>query len=148
MLSRIFRPLVARSLYPSPLPRCLNLPIYRRSLTTTATEPPGSEPTLPSSTPAVGTTPKEPQKVTQLPYFVGRNNLENYGVYQKRKRGGNLKLTVLKKAEGDLQALKQDIRDTLQLRDSDVSLNSVTNHIVIRGHKRDEVINFLNTLGF
>ncbi|KAI1080915.1 mitochondrial large subunit ribosomal protein-domain-containing protein [Whalleya microplaca] len=153
MLSRTLRSLVARPLAPSPLPRCFILPLHVRSLTTAPpSEPSSSDPVPPNlSTPveaAAPTEPTEPQPKRQLPYFVGRNNLDNYGVYLKKKRGGNLKLTVLKKGEGNLLALKHDIRDALQLTDNDISLNSVTGHIVIRGSKRDEVLNFLHIMGF
>ncbi|KAI0862180.1 mitochondrial large subunit ribosomal protein-domain-containing protein [Xylaria cubensis] len=98
--------------------------------------------------PATIPTPATPDAPRQLPYFVGRNNLNNLSVYHKKKRGGNLKITLLKNAEGDLQALKQDIKDALQLQDGDISINGVTRHIVIRGHKHDEVLNFLHTMGF
>ncbi|KAK6953223.1 hypothetical protein Daesc_005523 [Daldinia eschscholtzii] len=89
-----------------------------------------------------------PKKRTQLPYFVARNNLNNLGVYHKQKRGGNLKLTLVKNGEGDLYALKKDIRDALQLREGDISVNMVTRQIVIRGHIKMQVFNFLHTMGF
>jgi hypothetical protein len=43
-----------------------------------------------------------------------------------------MKLTLVKRGEGDLQAMKQDIKDALELPDSEISLNSVTKHIVIK----------------
>ncbi|KAI1193748.1 mitochondrial large subunit ribosomal protein-domain-containing protein [Nemania serpens] len=89
--------------------------------------------------------PAAPRK---LPYFVGRNNLNNLSIYQKSKRGGNYKVTVLKRGEGDLASLKQDIKEVLQLLDDEVSVNSRTRHIMVKGHKRDEVKSFLHTLGF
>lgn len=39
---------------------------------------------------------------------------------------------MLKYGEGDLMALKQDLKAALQLPESEISINSVTNHIVIR----------------
>ncbi|KAI1479645.1 hypothetical protein K445DRAFT_315414 [Daldinia sp. EC12] len=101
--------------------------------------------------PVSSTTAREqegPKKRTQLPYFVARNNLNNLGVYHKQKRGGNLKLTVVKNGEGDLYALKKDIRDALQLREGEISVNNVTRQIVIRGHMKMQVFNFLHTMGF
>ncbi|KAI2466942.1 hypothetical protein F4781DRAFT_332919 [Annulohypoxylon bovei var. microspora] len=154
LLPRIFRPIAA---HPAPLSTSLTrlvLPIRTRCLSTTtieSSEPISSEPSPPlpsleSTTPS--TTEPQPEKQVSLPYFVGRNSLNNLSVYHKKKRGGNLKLTVLKNGEGDLRALKYDVKDALQLPEGDVSLNNVTKHIVIRGHKKLQVINFLNTMGF
>lgn len=68
----------------------------------------------------------------QLPYFVDRNPFNNFGVYQQRRRGGNLKVTLLKKGVGNLMALKYDIADALKLSKDDVSVNNVTRHVMIR----------------
>ncbi|KAI0468250.1 mitochondrial large subunit ribosomal protein-domain-containing protein [Xylaria cf. heliscus] len=163
MLSRFLRPLAARatSLAPTPLrPNRLNTsitalgPLCARTVATTAeAEEATSKPEITTTAAATTTTttttdPAEPKSVQQLPYFVGRNNLNNLGVYQQEKRGGNLKFTLLKKNEGDLQALKRDLGDALQLSNKDISVNSVTRHIAIKGHRRDEVLNFLRTMGF
>ncbi|KAI1805854.1 mitochondrial large subunit ribosomal protein-domain-containing protein [Daldinia bambusicola] len=109
-----------------------------------------SEPTEPASftTQTEQTEQEEPKEKAQLPYFVARNSLNNLGVYHKEKRGGNLRLTLVKGGEGNLLALKQDMKDALQLKDSDISVNNVTRQIVIRGHKKMQVFNFLHTMGF
>ncbi|OTA82855.1 hypothetical protein M434DRAFT_400878 [Hypoxylon sp. CO27-5] len=154
LLPRVLRPIVAQ---PVPLSMSLTrlvLPIPPRCLSTTtiqsSEQPDLSEPVPPSSAESVTTsiTQAEPEKRARLPYFVGRNNLNNLGVYHKSKRGGNLKLTLLKNGDGDLQALKRDIKESLQLNDGDISVNSITRHIVIRGHKKMQVLNFLYTMGF
>ncbi|KAI0838509.1 mitochondrial large subunit ribosomal protein-domain-containing protein [Hypoxylon sp. FL0890] len=132
----------------------LVLPIHTRCLSTTTIQSgeqsSSSEPIPPSSSEsdASSETQAQPEKRTPLPYFVGRNNLNNLGVYHKQRRGGNLKLTLLKNGEGDLLALKRDIKESLQLNDGDISVNSITRHIVIRGHKKLQVLNFLHTMGF
>ncbi|KAK7753394.1 54S ribosomal protein img2, mitochondrial [Diatrype stigma] len=98
---------------------------------------------IPSEEPAAPTkiiTPRKPSALTEepdlpprkLPYFVGRNPFNNFGVYQRRKRGGNLKVTLVKKGEGNLQALKHDIKKALDLRDDEVAVNSITRHIVVK----------------
>ncbi|KAI0871380.1 mitochondrial large subunit ribosomal protein-domain-containing protein [Hypoxylon argillaceum] len=92
--------------------------------------------------------PLEPNLPTTLPYFVGRNNLNNLSIYQKTKNGGTYKVTVLKNTKGQLGALRQDLKNALQLAESDINLNLKTQHILIKGHKRSEVQNFLLTLGF
>ncbi|KAI1499065.1 mitochondrial large subunit ribosomal protein-domain-containing protein [Biscogniauxia marginata] len=160
MLFRTLRPLTRASAPLSTIPTTrFLLPACARFLTTsiTTTDEPidefehAPEPAnISYSEPVSPPTPSEPEPSPprQLPYYVGRNSLDNFGVYLKKKRGGNLKLTLLKNGEGNLQALKRDVKDALQLPEGDVSVNSVTGHIVIRGFKRDEVLNFLHTMGF
>ncbi|KAI1139401.1 hypothetical protein F5Y05DRAFT_381883 [Hypoxylon sp. FL0543] len=139
LLPRILRPVLAhRAPLSIPLRRTV-VPIPTRCLSTTTTEsgeqPNSSEPIPPSSSPestAFSATETQPQDRTPLPYFVGRNSLKNLSVYHKSKRGGNLELTVVKGGEGDLLALKRDIKESLKLNDGDVTVNSVTRHIIIR----------------
>ncbi len=52
-------------------------------------------------------------------------------MYQDTKRGGNKKLTVLKKIEGDARRLKEDLRAELRLEDGQIKINHVTRHIEI-----------------
>ncbi|KAI1324497.1 mitochondrial large subunit ribosomal protein-domain-containing protein [Xylariaceae sp. FL0255] len=84
----------------------------------------------------------------QLPYFVARNNLQNLGVYQLTKRGGNMKVTLLKHIEGDVNALKEDIRVALELPLGAVIYNSTTKHLHIKGFERQRLLLFLKTMGF
>ncbi|KAI1407936.1 mitochondrial large subunit ribosomal protein-domain-containing protein [Hypoxylon sp. FL1857] len=159
LLPRALRPIVAQ---PAPLSMPLTrlvLPIHTRCLTTTTTttqsseqpEQPSSSESVPPSSPepaSSSTTETQPQEKRQLPYYVGKNNLFNFGVYHKTKRGGNLKLTLLKNIEGDLHALKRDLKASLQLNDGEVSVNSVTRHIEIKGHRKMQVLNFIYNMGF
>ncbi|KAI1385958.1 mitochondrial large subunit ribosomal protein-domain-containing protein [Hypoxylon trugodes] len=155
LLPKVFRPLAA---HPAPLSTSftrLALPIRSRCMTTStiqSSEQPTSNdippPTSSNPTESSTSTQTEPQSKIRLPYFVGRNNLNNLGVYHKQKQGGNLKITLLKHGDGDLRALKQDLKAALQLNDTDIAINNTTKHIVIRGHKKFNVLNFLNTMGF
>ncbi|KAI8948727.1 mitochondrial large subunit ribosomal protein-domain-containing protein [Xylaria longipes] len=148
MLSRSLRPLTARAASLAITPIRSNTIfglLCARTLATTTVATTGD---VKAFEPATIPTPAEPIAPRQLPYFVGRNNFNNLSVYQRKKRGGNYKVTILKNGEGDLHALKQDVKDALQLPDGDISVNSVTRHIMIRGHKRDEVMAFLHTMGF
>ncbi|KAH9905941.1 mitochondrial large subunit ribosomal protein-domain-containing protein [Xylariomycetidae sp. FL2044] len=166
MLSRMRWPIVARPLTSFPVSSHFVSPIYARRTLATSTAP-ASEPVLnpttesnattasPSSAepaetdvPTTSTRSADQNQPAQLPYFVGRNLFNNLSIYHKSKRGGNLKLTVLKRGEGNLQVLKQDLKSALQLREGDISVNSVTKHLVIKGHKSEQVANFLITLGF
>ncbi|KAI0432477.1 mitochondrial large subunit ribosomal protein-domain-containing protein [Xylaria sp. FL1042] len=140
MFSRSLRPLTSRatSFAAKPVRSSAPLgPLSIRTLTNTTV-----------LTPAAPATSPETNTARVLPYFVGRNTLNNLSVYTKNKRGGNLKLTILKHGEGDLVALKQDIKDALKLHDNAIAINGVTKHIVIKGSKRDEIMNFLHTMGF
>ncbi|KAI0849360.1 mitochondrial large subunit ribosomal protein-domain-containing protein [Daldinia vernicosa] len=163
LLHRALRRLAAPSaLLSAPLKR-LNLPIRTQFLSVSASTSSG-EPSIPSEPirpelkdPVSSTTQTEqteqaeqaaPKKPGKLPYFVARNNLNNLGVYHRNKRGGNLKVTLVKNGEGDLMALKRDLQEALQLKDNEIAFNSITGHIVIRGHVKLQVFNFLYSMGF
>ncbi|KAI1103398.1 mitochondrial large subunit ribosomal protein-domain-containing protein [Jackrogersella minutella] len=175
IMSKILRRIVA---HPPPLSTSLSrthpvlptpIPTRIRYLSTTATidhneEPTSSEPSNTSSssdasfsspslepdTPPAPTTESESEDRPRvsLPYFVHRNTLNSLGVYQKKKRGGNLKYTVVKNLEGDLYALRNDLREMLELKESEVTVNTVTRHIKIAGHRKIEVFRILGVLGF
>ncbi|KAI1756167.1 mitochondrial large subunit ribosomal protein-domain-containing protein [Xylaria castorea] len=147
MFFRSLRPLTARATRLATTSTRSNTflrPVCVRMVATKADAPASEPATEPATTPTVA----EPKAPRQLSYFVGRNNTNNLSVYNKKKRGGNYLLTMLKGGNGDLQALRQDLQEALQLPEGDVTINNRTRHIEIRGHKRDEVVNFLNTTGF
>jgi hypothetical protein len=73
-----------------------------------------------------------PPAPRQLPYFVGRNQLNNLSVYQRKMRGGNLKKTLLKRGEGNMQALRNDVAEALTLSQKEVTINNVTRHIEVK----------------
>ncbi|KAI1429058.1 hypothetical protein F5Y12DRAFT_799206 [Xylaria sp. FL1777] len=121
MLSRSLRSVTARA------PSLATNPIRSRAILG-----PFSIRTIASTETATFPPPSTAEASRRLPYFVGRNNLHNLSVYLKKKRGGNHKITTLKNCEGDLAALKLDLKTALQLHDNEISINSVTNHIVIK----------------
>lgn len=94
--------------------------------------------------------PKPPltQKRTQLPYFVHRTNTNNLPVYPEAKRGGSLKQTLIRKVEGDANALREDLIEHLNLKPEWVTVNGLTNHIIIKGWKKDNVEKLLKELNF
>lgn len=89
-----------------------------------------------------------------LPYRIGRTKGQRLPVYLDRKRGGNLLLTKIRKAEGNLEALVQDLHKALNLGEEErkmknrmerkaknrvyeapeplIWINPLTKHIVIR----------------
>lgn len=52
-------------------------------------------------------------------------------MYQLAKRGGNMKFTILKKIEGDIRALKSELKTELALEDKQIKINHVTGHLEI-----------------
>ncbi|KAK4444561.1 putative mitochondrial large ribosomal subunit L49 [Podospora aff. communis PSN243] len=113
-----------------------------RNLTTAASE-------------AASQTPSEPTTATPLakpavrpPYLIERTPSKNLPVYQLAKRGGNYKLTIVKKVEGDKQALRRDIAQALGMDLEDVRVKTVTGHIELKGYLAPKVTEFLEKQGF
>jgi hypothetical protein len=63
---------------------------------------------------------------------VTRTPSRNLAVYQDAKRGGNYKLTLVKKVWGDTHALRMHLVQDLALPRREVTINQVTGHISIR----------------
>lgn len=96
-------------------------------------------------------TPKMPlalKKRAQLPYFVHRTTTDNLPVYPEAKRGGSLRQTRIRKVEGDANALREDLIKYLNLKPEWVTINGLTNHIIIKGWKKDNVEKVLKELNF
>ncbi|KAI5859869.1 hypothetical protein GGS23DRAFT_264855 [Durotheca rogersii] len=160
----LFWPLGLRIAHPAPLalpPLRLIPPISRRSTrflssapknavpeppTAAAPEPPTAA--APEPPTAAASTQTELPTAPKLPYIVLKNSLQNFGVYQRDRRGGNLRITLLKNARGNLRALTRDLAQGLGVDFGEVKVNGITGHIVVKGHKRNEIINFLNKLPF
>lgn len=53
-------------------------------------------------------------------------------VYKYTKAGGNLKLTRLRKIDGDLQALRRDLMEAMKLEEKECRINPLTGHIFIK----------------
>lgn len=125
---------LARALWPANVPRTvlaapsILTPLISRVRTlTTEPVPPQQSQTTPTQSPR--TPAPNPQL---LPYFVGRNRMDRLGIYQRRNRGGNLKKTLLKNGEGNLQALREDVARALGLTEKEVRVNNVTKHIEVK----------------
>ncbi|KAH8673527.1 mitochondrial large subunit ribosomal protein-domain-containing protein [Xylariales sp. PMI_506] len=149
MISRTIRPL--RAVIVPRIPRASPWApsIAIRTLTTEAlTSSPAQATTAGASSIPSTTSNQQPQPPQGLPYFIGRSNLNNYSVYERRARGGTLKKTLIKKGEGNLQALKHDIATHLGMDAKMIRVNNVTNHVEIPGHCRPEVLEFLKNMGF
>lgn len=92
------------------------------------------------------------QRATQIElpppkYHVSRSATKNLPIYTDYKRGGNLHLTTIRKITGDLSALRDELRVFLNKKNEDVRINSLTGHVVIKGHHTSEVTDFLKARG-
>lgn len=83
-----------------------------------------------------------------LPYFVSRTGNNNLPVYQEYKAGGNKPQIRIRKVEGNLQFLKNQIEEAFQIGKGGVTVNPLAGHVIIKGRRRDEIIRFLSDLRF
>jgi len=83
-----------------------------------------------------------------LPYFIYRTVNNNLPVYQEYKAGGNKLQTRIRRVEGNLQFLKNQIEEAFQMEKGGVTVNPLTKHIIVKGRRRDEIIRLLSDLRF
>jgi large subunit ribosomal protein L49 len=108
--------------------------------------------------PAQAATPAKPK-----PYRITLTPSKNLPVYTLAKRGGNMKLTKVRRIEGDVTALRNDLRAALELDEKEVTINQLTRQIIVKvcyswivkllgfvvglicvqGHKKPEIEKFL-----
>ncbi|KAK3207448.1 hypothetical protein GRF29_103g1055776 [Pseudopithomyces chartarum] len=94
--------------------------------------------------------PAAPLVTLELPppkYHVGRTSTKNLPVYSDYKRGGNLHLTTIRKITGDISELRDELRVFLNKKDEDVKINSLTQHVIVKGHHVPQVTDFLKARG-
>ncbi|KAJ5577185.1 Mitochondrial large ribosomal subunit L49 [Penicillium sp. DV-2018c] len=109
-----------------------------------------------TSTPTPAKPAKKPTptlQLTNLPYFVRRTASNQLPVYLVTKAGGTKQLTKIQKTEGDLDALRNDLACALGVVDGnkpnpDVTLNRLTGHIIVKGWRKPEIVNFLQERKF
>jgi len=89
------------------------------------------------------TPPPPPPSRPAKPYYVTKTPSNLYPVYTMKKRGGNMKLTKLRRIEGDVAALRRDLQEALGMEDKEVVINQLTRHIIVKGHKKPEIEAFL-----
>ncbi|KFY24089.1 hypothetical protein V493_05453 [Pseudogymnoascus sp. VKM F-4281 (FW-2241)] len=87
------------------------------------------------------TTASSPQS---LEYRVSRTPSAQLPIYLLAKRGGNLKQTRVKKIEGNIAQLREDLKVALGIEeDREIQVNHLTRHIIVKGHRKPEVAKFL-----
>lgn len=100
----------------------------------------------PSATPASVTL-----QLTNLPYFIRRTASNQLPVYLVTKAGGTKQQTKIQKTEGDLDALRNDLAQYLGLesgeprtpKSSDITINRLNGHIIVKGWRKPEIQKFL-----
>ncbi|KAM7170439.1 large ribosomal subunit protein mL49 isoform 2-T2 [Macrochelys suwanniensis] len=85
-----------------------------------------------------------------LPYFVRRSRMHNVPVY-KDITSGNRRMTVIRKIEGDIWALEEEVKEFLtQLagKTPPIQVNEITGSICIKGYFDNELKEWLLNKGF
>jgi large subunit ribosomal protein L49 len=77
-------------------------------------------------------TPTQATAAQPKPYRVTLTPSKNYPIYTLAKRGGNMKLTRLKRIEGDVNALRNDLREAFGMDEKEVTINQLTRHIIVK----------------
>ncbi|KAF1844073.1 uncharacterized protein K460DRAFT_408380 [Cucurbitaria berberidis CBS 394.84] len=80
-------------------------------------------------------------------YHISRSASKNLPIYTDYKRGGNLHLTTIRKITGDLSALRDELRVFLNKKNEEVTINSLTGHVIVKGHHTSEIAEFLKARG-
>ncbi|PQE32373.1 mitochondrial large ribosomal subunit protein [Rutstroemia sp. NJR-2017a WRK4] len=93
-------------------------------------------------------TPTKPATAPNQPYRVSRTPSNNFPIYLLSKAGGNLKQTKVRKIEGDIQVLRTQLQKALGLKEREVTINQLTQQIIIKGHRKPEVEKFLEERHF
>ena len=88
---------------------------------------------LPPASPTIKSSAQvDPAALPPLPYHVHRTASQKLPIYHLAKRGGNLHQTRIRKIEGDVEKLREELVATLALREETVVINRLTGHIIIK----------------
>lgn len=120
----------------TPRYRYLYLYLHRRPLADSSSRT--------ATIPADFTTPA----TSPIPYFIYKSKTGNYPIYHETKLQGPKLTTRIRKLEGNLAILKEELEKALSLEAKDVEINHLTRHIIIKGHRKFEVEAFLKSKGF
>ncbi|EAS32668.3 uncharacterized protein CIMG_03692 [Coccidioides immitis RS] len=122
-----------------------------RSITTRIPKPfSKSKSTLQGSTksehlPTEAAAPRPVLPLTNLPYFIRRTPSNQLPIYLVTKAGGTRQETKLQKTEGDVDALREDLIKALGMEKnpSDVTINRLNGHVIVKGWRKPEIQQFL-----
>ncbi|KAJ1948198.1 mitochondrial 54S ribosomal protein img2 [Linderina macrospora] len=86
------------------------------------------------------------QKLVAYPYFINRTRFQTLPVYTDIRNAGTRTLTLVRRIDGDVEALRNDLAAALE--DNTVEIRKVSRQIVIRGNRINEVREWLTKKGF
>jgi large subunit ribosomal protein L49 len=101
-----------------------------RVLTTTTTQT-FSTVTIPTSS-LLSSSSQPVKSQSQKPYRINLTPSQQYPIYTLSKRGGNKKLTRIRRIEGDVTALRSELQEALGLEAKEVVINQLTGHIIVK----------------
>lgn len=109
-------------------------------------------PALKSETPSLTQQKSDPDAVqTPKPksyrFYVKRSKSNNLPVYHETRAHGSNVVTSIRKISGDVDDLKSLLQKELKLDNKHIVVNSLTKAIKIKGHRREEIIAYLESLG-
>ncbi|KAI8381332.1 ribosomal protein L49/IMG2 [Radiomyces spectabilis] len=82
-------------------------------------------------------------------YFVSRTANKGLPVYSEFKNGGTQQLTIIRRIEGNAEALKNEILPLFPDAPKDhIRINPTNNHIIIKGVYVNEIKEWLVNKGF
>ncbi|RDD47378.1 39S ribosomal protein L49, mitochondrial [Trichoplax sp. H2] len=82
-----------------------------------------------------------------LPFRINRSKTNNIPVYSEIRKGRTLHLTIIRKIEGDLHAVKEGLKRLLG-EDVQIQINEVNSQIIIKGKHVKPITKWLLLLGF
>ncbi|KAH7382891.1 mitochondrial large subunit ribosomal protein-domain-containing protein [Cadophora sp. MPI-SDFR-AT-0126] len=115
----------------------LTTPLTPSTSTQTRTQTPTSSATSSSS-------PARPPP--SKPYRLIRTPSNKLPIYLLWKRGGNKKLTRVRKIEGDVNVLKTDLQVALGVKEGDVTVNQLARQVIVKGHMKPQIEQFFKDL--
>ncbi|KAJ1643024.1 mitochondrial large ribosomal subunit [Coemansia asiatica] len=86
-------------------------------------------------------------QLVKYPYFVRRTRFQSLPVYRDIKNGNTRKLTVIRRIEGDLEALRSDLTQTFG-PDTQITVKKLSQQLVIKGDCKRSVQEWLTKKGF
>ncbi|ORZ25505.1 ribosomal protein L49/IMG2 [Absidia repens] len=82
-------------------------------------------------------------------YIVSRTSNQSLPVYSEIKNGGTQQLTIIRRIQGDVEALKTELTTLFpDAPKNHIKINPTNNHIVIKGLYVNELKQWLANKGF
>ena len=93
----------------------------------------GSQKTTADGTEYTAEPPQAPaqESLQILPYHINRTKAQGLPIYEITK-GGNKRLTRIRRIVGDIKILKRDIQTALQVPDEHIKINYLTKTIIVK----------------